>query len=495
MDNNKCEVFISYSRADYIDAQRNVIPGNAISMIKEAFDEAGVTYWFDEDGIYAGDPFASSVAKAIYYCDVFLYISSERSNLSPWISNEVAMAFAYKKKIIPVRIDDSSYNESIALYIQNLDYVDYGANPDKAMARLVSSVTGFLSRQRKLRAEQERKAREEEERLRLEQEQEQERLRLKKEKEQADLAVEVELSARELNADEGRAQDKRRRITREVQKIEDDEVRNRLVELIEKSGPMHLEQKAERARFTSEIDSLNDEVKSLKGEVETLVLEVEELNDKLTEQKVASMPSFWTLLNNRWVFAGVCALAVVFVFLIVALWGQSGMIDSLESTVQSAEYDIQAYKSTIEEYETCIRENIIVKLEVSSSSTNISAPKISLNYQILTDLPAKFKFPDGRIELGVHASYGEIEEDSYWKFTPKGSSGVTDVTLSVLYRVLDQVDISGKYFISIPITFTYCGEELCSTTVKFDQSELERYEKIKRLRSQGKNESSSERRK
>jgi hypothetical protein len=492
MDNNKCEVFISYSRADYIDAERNVIPGNAISMIKEAFDEAGVTYWFDEDGIYAGDPFASSVAKAIYYCDVFLYISSERSNLSPWISNEVAMAFANKKKIIPVRIDDSSYNESIALYIQNLDYVDYSANPDKAMARLVSSVTGFLSRQRKLRAEQERKAREEEERMRLEQEQEQERLRLKKEKEQADLAVEVELSARELNADEGRAQDKRRRITREVQKIEDEEVRNRLVELIDKSGPMHQEQKAERARFTSEIDSLNGEVKSLKGEVEALVSEVEELNGKLTEQKVASKPSFWTLLDNKWVFAGVSALAVVFVFLIVALWGQSGVIDSLESEVDSAESRIKGYESTIEEYETCIRENL-VKLEVSSSSTNISAPKIYLNYQILTDPPAKFKFPDGRIELGVHASYGEIQEDSYWIFTPKGSSGVTDVRLSdIVYKVLDQVDISGENFISIPITFTYCGEKLCSTTVRFIGKELERYEEIKQRRSQGKNESPSE---
>ena len=494
MDNNKCEVFISYSRADYIDAQRNVIPGNAISRIKEAFDEAGVTYWFDEDGIYAGDPFASSVAKAIYYCDVFLYISSERSNLSPWISNEVAMAFAYKKKIIPVRIDDSSYNESIALYIQNLDYVDYGANPDKAMARLVSSVTGFLSRQRKLRAEQERKSREEEERMRLEQEQEQERLRLKKEKEQADLAVEVELSARELNADEGRAQDKRRRITREVQKIEDDEVRSRLVELIEKSGPMHLEQKAERARFTSEIDSLNGEVKSLKGEVEALVSEVEELNGKLTEQKVASKPSFWTLLDNKWVFAGVSALAVVLVFLIVALWVQSGVIDSLEWEVESAESRIKGYESTIEKYETWFRENL-VKLEVSSSSTNISAPKIYLNYQILTDLPAKFKFPDGRIELGVHASYGEIKKDSYWRFTPNGSSGVTEVILSdIVYKVLDQVDISGINFISIPITFTYCGEELCSTTVRFWGKELERYEKdIKQRRSQGKNESSSER--
>ena len=295
------------------------------------------------------------------------------------------------------------------------------------------------------------------------------------------------LSARELNADEGRAQDKRRRITREVQKIEDEEVRNRLVELIDKSGPMHQEQKAERARFTLEIASLNGEVKSLKYEVEALVSEVEELNGKLTEQKVASKPSFWTLLDNKWVFAGVSALAVVFVFLIVALWGQSGVIDGLEWEVESAESRIKGYESTIEEYETCIRENLVVRLEVSFTSTDIYAPEISLNYQILTDLPAKFKFPDGRIELGVHASYGEIKEDSYWKFTPKGSSGVTDVKLSdILYKVLDQVDLSAIKSMSIPITFSYRGEELCSTTVRFIQNELKRYEEdIKQRRSQG----------
>jgi hypothetical protein len=63
----------------------------------------------------------------------------------------------------------------------------------------------------------------------------------------------------------------------------------------------------------------------------------------------------------------------------------------------------------------------------------------------------------------------------------------------IVYKVLDQVDISNKYEIRIPITFTYCGEKLCSTTVKFDRYELDRYKKdIKQRRSQGKNESSSE---
>ena len=80
--------FISYTRSDYVDADKNVIPGNPISVIKDAFDKAGITYWFDEDGVYAGDTFAPVIARAIHSYDIFLCVSSERSNSSEWTSNE-----------------------------------------------------------------------------------------------------------------------------------------------------------------------------------------------------------------------------------------------------------------------------------------------------------------------------------------------------------------------------------------------------------------------
>ena len=49
----KYDVFISYSRRDYVDESYNVIPGNAIAEIQNVFDENGITYWFDKDGIYS----------------------------------------------------------------------------------------------------------------------------------------------------------------------------------------------------------------------------------------------------------------------------------------------------------------------------------------------------------------------------------------------------------------------------------------------------------
>ena len=47
----KYDVFISYSRRDYVDESYNVIPGNDIAEIQNVFDENGITYWFDKDGI------------------------------------------------------------------------------------------------------------------------------------------------------------------------------------------------------------------------------------------------------------------------------------------------------------------------------------------------------------------------------------------------------------------------------------------------------------
>lgn len=45
----KKDVFISYSRKDYVDEHNNVIPGNEVMKIKDALTQAGITFWFDEE--------------------------------------------------------------------------------------------------------------------------------------------------------------------------------------------------------------------------------------------------------------------------------------------------------------------------------------------------------------------------------------------------------------------------------------------------------------
>ncbi len=143
----KYDVFISYSRKDYIDENKQIIPGNIISKIKDLFDANGIKYWFDEDGVFSGDAFASEIAQNIRSARIFLFISSINSNASEWTSNEIATAHTYKKKIIPFRYDDSCYNDSVIIYIAKLDYIEYRKNDASSLTRLLTSIQSFLKQE------------------------------------------------------------------------------------------------------------------------------------------------------------------------------------------------------------------------------------------------------------------------------------------------------------------------------------------------------------
>lgn len=176
MDKKDFDVFISYSRKDYVDENKNVIPGNIVSRIKAALDENAISYWMDEKGIYNGDEYARLIATYIRRCKIFLFVSTENSNASEWTSDEIATARMYKKKIMPFKYDDSFYNETVILFIAKLDYIDYSASPDHALTKLIESIKKYLYdleeakrreeelRQQKLHEEEERKRKQEEER-------------------------------------------------------------------------------------------------------------------------------------------------------------------------------------------------------------------------------------------------------------------------------------------------------------------------------------------
>lgn len=140
----KYDVFISYSRRDYVDENKQVIPENIISKIKDLFDANNISYWFDEEGVFSGDAFAPVIARNIKSSKIFLFISSKNSNASEWTSNEIATAHAYKKKIIPFRYDDSVYNDSVIIYIARLDYIEHKSNPSKSLSRLLLSIQSYL---------------------------------------------------------------------------------------------------------------------------------------------------------------------------------------------------------------------------------------------------------------------------------------------------------------------------------------------------------------
>ena len=166
--NYKYDVFISYSRRDYVDESYNVIPGNAIAEIQNVFDENGITYWFDKDGIYSGQEFIEIITGAIAESKMLIFISSKHSNESMWTAGEIFEALDGEKAIIPVKIDNSQYNKKFKLLIRPLDYIDYQENPQNALKDLLRAINkvkeDIAQKQReeeKLRQEKEAEAKKE----------------------------------------------------------------------------------------------------------------------------------------------------------------------------------------------------------------------------------------------------------------------------------------------------------------------------------------------
>lgn len=164
----KYDVFISYSRRDYVDENYNVIPGNAIAEIQNVFDENGITYWFDKDGIYSGQEFIEIITGAIAESKMLIFISSKHSNESIWTAGEIVEALDGEKAIIPVKIDNCQYNKKFKLLIRPLDYIDYQENPQNALKDLLRAINkvkeDIAQKQReeeKLRQEKEAEAKKE----------------------------------------------------------------------------------------------------------------------------------------------------------------------------------------------------------------------------------------------------------------------------------------------------------------------------------------------
>lgn len=167
------DVFISYSRKDYVDDRGNVIPGNDVSKIMSALSEAGISYWFDKEGVIHGEDFGEKILKYIKQSKIFVYLSTSAANESEWTRKEIASAVMYKKKIIPVRIDESPYHDSVMFRIADLDYINYASNPKKSREELVESILRYKAEEQAAAARreaEEQRRREEQERQHKQQE-------------------------------------------------------------------------------------------------------------------------------------------------------------------------------------------------------------------------------------------------------------------------------------------------------------------------------------
>lgn len=251
MEQEKYDVFISYSRKDYVDEHKNVIPGNEVSKIKDALTNAGITYWFDEDGIYSGDNFVEKIVSNIENAKVFLFLSTANANKSLYTCKEIASADEFKKHIIPVRIDSTPYNKKVLFRIADLNYIEYYTNPHKGIEDMIRSIKAYLEKLAK--ADRERKEEEKKKEL------EKEKAKAKTIKE----ISEIEILVSKLDNDENGIDIDRKYLILRANKLDDETHRHRLIELIDNSGAIHKKHKVETHALEEKIAALEQIISSI----------------------------------------------------------------------------------------------------------------------------------------------------------------------------------------------------------------------------------------
>lgn len=248
------DVFISYSRKDYVDENNVIIPDNPVSAFKDLLTDNGISYWFDEEGIYSGDTFAEKIATNIEKSMILLFLSSESSNASKWTSKEIAAATEWKKKIIPVRLDRSTYNRSVMLYISDLDFVEYYKDANAAKKTIIESINNYKKECEKARAlEKQRKEREEKERQDRE-------IAEKRRIEQQELVKELEHSIRIIRLSEEALEKQRTELHKQISTLDDKAERERLLLLLEQSNQAAFDERAKSRLLLRNIDDLNGSV-------------------------------------------------------------------------------------------------------------------------------------------------------------------------------------------------------------------------------------------
>ncbi len=128
------DVFVSYSRVD----------SEVVRKIVKTLSQNNFSVWIDKDGVESGDAFKSVIVKAIKNARVFLYFSSKNANESPWTVKEVNTAVYLKKFILPVKLDEAVYNDSILFDLGGLSFIDYYAHPETGMEELIKSLKSHV---------------------------------------------------------------------------------------------------------------------------------------------------------------------------------------------------------------------------------------------------------------------------------------------------------------------------------------------------------------
>ncbi len=125
-------VFVSYARAN----DMTVLP------LVEAAKRAGRKFWLDQQGISAGDGWAGEIVRAIKAAGGVVVMCSQAAFESDHVKREIYLADRYKKKLVPVFIEQAEPPEDFEYFFAGVQTLNLYDTPEEERPEALNRVLG-----------------------------------------------------------------------------------------------------------------------------------------------------------------------------------------------------------------------------------------------------------------------------------------------------------------------------------------------------------------
>lgn len=119
-------VFLSYARQDREFAQE----------LSKKLQDVGISVWVDREQIRAGQNWQDEIEKALQNAAFVIFISSQNSIASDFVTRELSEALRKQTPIIPIVVDDEGSSKMPAS-LYGIQWLDFRTNYKAAFQRLM----------------------------------------------------------------------------------------------------------------------------------------------------------------------------------------------------------------------------------------------------------------------------------------------------------------------------------------------------------------------
>lgn len=125
-------VFVSYARAN----DMTVLP------LVESAKRAGRKFWLDQQGISAGDGWAGEIVRAIKAAGGVVVMCSKAAFESDHVKREIYLADRYKKKLVPVFIEQADPPEDFEYFFAGVQSLNLYDTPEEERSEALVRILG-----------------------------------------------------------------------------------------------------------------------------------------------------------------------------------------------------------------------------------------------------------------------------------------------------------------------------------------------------------------